>query len=213
MEFLRKVALQLVRPIHVALRTQKVNLFLELIGSNRGERLLDVGGGDGVAGEFAHLYGRFENVTVLNLAPTKPNSHSNFHTTKIQADGCKLPFAARSIDWVFSNAVIEHVGGWPKQQQFADEIRRVSARGYFVTTPNLYFPIEPHTLLPFYQFLPVSLQRRVVALSPGYVTTYEEINLLSAKNLKRLFPEAEVKSMGVPFWPNTLVAIYKTRSS
>lgn len=212
MEFPRKMALRLARPLHVALRSQKVDLFLELVGSNRGERLLDVGGGIGVAGEFAHLFQRFENVTVLNLDPGTPNWGSNLHATKIRGDGCKLPFPSRSIDWVFSNAVIEHVRGWSKQQQFADEIRRVSTKGYFVTTPNRYFPIEPHTFLPFYQFLPVSLQRRAVALSPGYVTTYEEINLLSARDLKRLFPEAAVKRMGVALWANTLAAVYKAGS-
>lgn len=69
MGFPRRIALRLARPLHVALRSQKVNLFLELVEPDRCERLLDVGGGTGVAGEFARLYERFENVTVLNLDP------------------------------------------------------------------------------------------------------------------------------------------------
>ncbi len=212
MEILRKMAGRLARPLHVALRSQKVNLILELVEPGRCERLLDVGGGIGVAGEFARLYERFESVTVLNLDLGSANWGSNVHATKIRADGCKLPFSTRSIDWVFSNAVIEHVGGWSKQQQFADEIRRVAAKGYFVTTPNRNFPIEPHTLLPFYQFFSPALQAKVVRFSPGYITAYEEINLLSARDLKRLFPEAEIKPMGVPLWPNTLVALHKVGS-
>jgi ubiquinone/menaquinone biosynthesis C-methylase UbiE len=196
-------------PIHVALRNQKIDFFFELIGSGRGKRLLDVGGGAGITGEFFRLYERFESVTVLNLEPDISDAPPHLHLDAVRADGCRLPFQAKSVDWIFSNAVIEHVGNWPRQKQFADEIRRVAAKGYFVTTPNRFFPIEPHTLLPFYQFFPVSVQRRLVRFSPGYLTRYEEINLLSAKDLQRLFPEAEVRRMGVPVYANTLVAAYK----
>jgi hypothetical protein len=52
-------------------------------------------------------------------------------------------------------------------------IARVAARGYFVTTPDKYFPLEQHSLLPFYQFLPVTMQRRVASHSPGYLAEYE----------------------------------------
>lgn len=209
MEVLRKMARRLARPLHVALRSQKVKSILELVEPGRCERLLDVGGGIGVAGEFARLYERFENVTVLNLDPGSASWGSNVHATKIRADGCKLPFSTRSIDWVFSNAVIEHVGGWSKQQQFANEIRRVAMKGYFVTTPNRYFPIEPHTLLPFYQFLSPSWQGRIVRFSPGYLQDWEEINLLSAKQMRVLFPEARVYACGLPVLANSLVACYR----
>jgi len=205
----RQIAQQFVMPLHLALRNQKVNFFFGLIGPDRGKRLLDVGGGAGIAGEFLRLYARFENVIVLNLEPDISGAPPELHLDAVRGDGCRLPFSTKSIDWVFSNAVIEHVGGWEKQKQFADEIRRVAVKGYFVTTPNKHFPIEPHYLLPFYQFLPVSVQRCLVRFSPGYVTQYEEINLLSAKDLQRLFPEAEVKGMGVPVYANTLVAAYK----
>lgn len=184
----RQTALRLILPIHVALRNQKVDFFFELTGSSRWKRLLHVGGGGGIAGEFFRLYERFESVTVLNLEPDISDARPHLHLDAVRADGCRLPFQARSIDWVFSNAVIEHVGNWARQKQFADEIRRVAAKGYFVTTPNRFFPIEPHTLMPFYQFFPASLQRKLVRFSPGYLTHYEEINLLSARDLQRLFP-------------------------
>jgi len=87
-------------------------------------------------------------------------------------------FADRSFDWVFSNAVIEHVGGIEEQRKFASEISRVARCGYFVTTPNKFFPIEPHTLLPLYQFLPERWQRKVVRISPYYMHVYERVRLL-----------------------------------
>lgn len=210
LEPVRKVALRLARPLHIALRSQKADLFLHLVGSDKRGSLLDVGGGTGIAGEFVRLYQQFENIFVLNLDPGLPVGSSSLHVTKIQSDGCNLPLGDASIDWVFSNAVIEHVGDWKKQQQFAREIQRVSRKGYFVTTPNRHFPIEPHTLLPFYQFLPPKIQARVVRFSPGYLREYEQINLLSAAQLRHLFPNAKIVGMGPPVLKNSIVAYGKS---
>jgi len=201
---LRRLALQLAKPIHVRLRSQKVKHFRQHL-SHTGLTLLDVGGSAGIDGEFLRLYSQFSKVVIADL-------ESSFHgleghrVSKILADGRQLPFADKSFDWVFSNAVIEHVGDWADQEHFAREIRRVASCGYFVTTPNRYFPLEPHTLLPCYQFLPVSVQRRVARYSPGYVREYEQINLLSAPQMRLLFPEAEVFCTGFPIVGNSLVA-------
>jgi hypothetical protein len=102
--------------------------------------------------------------------------------------------------------VIEHVGGAGRQQLFASEIRRVARRGYFVATPNRNFPVDPHTLLPFYQFLSPKLQRKVCRFSPGYMKEYEPIDLLSARDLQALFPGAVIRKMGMRLFPNNLVA-------
>ncbi len=208
MSFVRNAALRTVRPIHKRFRLEKVNLFLQLMGKEAVGTFLDVGGGLGISGEFVSVYKVFRHVVVVNLEPPRQNGtgHSMVH---VMADGCRLPFASRSFDWVFSNAVIEHVGGWERQRAFANEIRRVAARGFFVTTPNKYFPIEPHTLCPLYQFLPISVQKRVVRFTPGYLREYAEINLLSAKQLQELFPGAEIKCVGCPLWGNSLVAMHK----
>jgi hypothetical protein len=130
----------------------------------------------------------------------------------IAADGCALPFESRAFDWVFSNAVIEHVGAWEKQKHFATEVRRVARKGYFISTPNKFFPLDPHTLLPGYQFLPPRLQRAALRISPGYLTEYGEINLLSARQLQALFPEARILKNGLPGLPNGLVAFYRSTS-
>jgi len=115
------------------------------------------------------------------------------------------PLSSQSYDWVFSNAVIEHVGGPARQQLFASEIRRVARKGYFVATPNRNFPVDPHTLLPLYQFLSPQLQRKVCRFSPGYMKEYEQIDLLSAGDLQFLF-QRDVRKMGMRFFPNNLVA-------
>lgn len=204
---LRDCALGLVRPIHVRLRNQKIHLFRKhLIGSDLA--LLDVGGGPGIAGEFLQLYSLFSKIVVVNLSISSQET-TGPQTLKAIADGRTLPFSDRAFDWVFSNAVIEHVGNYEKQSVFANEIRRVAAKGYFVTTPNRYFPIEPHALLPFYQFLPPAWQRRALRFSPGYLRKYEEIHLLSVSRMKALFPEARIITTGFPIFGNSIVACYK----
>jgi len=61
-----------------------------------------------------------------------------------QADGCDLPWAPDEFDLVYSNAVIEHVGGEEVQRQYLAEHARVG-RYWIATTPNKTFPVESHT--------------------------------------------------------------------
>ena len=202
--------LERIKPIHRKFRSQKAELFLQIIGEmGANEHLLDVGGGPGVDGEFLGLYSRFAEVVIANLEPHPFTVPAGVHLRSMVADGRALPFETGSFDWVFSNAVIEHVGGWKEQIRFAGEIRRVASKGYFVTTPNRYFPLDPHTLIPFYQFLPVRLQRRVAPFSPGYLRQYEEINLLSAAQMRELFPDARILSVGTPLVHNNLIASWR----
>jgi 2-polyprenyl-3-methyl-5-hydroxy-6-metoxy-1,4-benzoquinol methylase len=111
-------------------------------------------------------------------------------------------FGDQEFDIVFSNSVIEHVGTYQDQHLMADEVKRVGKR-YFVQTPNLFFPIEPHFLFPFFQFLPLSL--RVWLLHNFDLGWYPKMadkaaarellsstNLLHRKQLVSCFPEATI---------------------
>jgi 2-polyprenyl-3-methyl-5-hydroxy-6-metoxy-1,4-benzoquinol methylase len=209
MSLIRNTATRLGRPVHKLLRGKKLAVFFRLLGTSSTNSLLDVGGGTGVDSEFVPLYRAFENVTVVNLAPPPTELRSLLNVTYEVGDGCCLPYDSKSFDWVFSNAVLEHVGLPERQRKFADEIRRVAKCGYFVTTPNKRFPIEPHSLLPFYQFLSQSWQRRVARFSPYYLEHYEEIRLLNAFQLSQLFPEALVRSIGFPIVGTSLLAMFK----
>ena len=205
MSRLKSIIRRSVQPIHHRFRSGKVGQFLSLLSTHEPGRLLDVGGGTGMNGEFRPLYQRFASVTVANPCPPDqdPKGLCNFRIVK--ADGRSLPFADKSFDWVFSNAVIEHVGNWEDQRQFAAEIRRVASRGYFITTPNLYFPIEPHALLPLYQFYPERLKPFALRVSPGYMKEVEHITLLTKKKLQVLFPEAQVQRVN---FASALIAFY-----
>jgi len=163
-------------------------------------RILDVGGTP-FNWELLDVRPR---VTIVNM----PRAREAFdeHFTCVFADGRRLPFADQSFDIVFSNSVIEHVGDFENQRQFAAEIARVG-RAYWVQTPNRGFPVEPHLLTPLLHFLPAAWQRRIArrftvwALierpSPDrwefYIEHYlRDIRLLDAGDMERLFPGVEI---------------------
>ena len=138
-------------------------------------------------------------ITLLNLKPQHIGTvkYSNF--ISIAGDARNMfQFKDKSFDIVFSNSVIEHVGSFEDQKKMADEIMRVGKR-YFIQTPYRYFPIEPHFLFPFFQFLPFSIRGLMIRnfqlgfwhKKPDLEKARDEIasiNLLSIKRLKKFFP-------------------------
>lgn len=167
-------------PLHSKLRQEKVQLFFDTFRPNRTDSLLDVGGSPGIGDEFSALHSYFDDVSLLNIRKVD-------HPKAILGDACEIPLADKSIDWVFSNALIEHVGNHSRQQRMADEVRRVSRKGYFIATPNRLFPIDPHTYIPFLHLMPEPVIDKVAdgaywMLSPGA--------------MRRLFPGAQVEVMG-----------------
>lgn len=104
----------------------------------------------------------------------------------VRADASQqLPFPDRAFDLVYCSSVIEHVPP-ARREAFASEVRRVG-RGWFVQTPARSFPIEPHSLLPGAQWLPVRLRRRYWRL--GVARDWEEISLLGRSEMAMLFGE------------------------
>jgi len=161
----RQRLLALLAQIHACARAREIDLFFKFAMTNAREKLLDVGGTPGFKAEFQRPYDSFATVVRVNLRVDR--SKSPRKVLWVAGNGRALPFKSHSFDWVFSNAVIEHEGGLDRQELFASEIRRAGRKGSFVATPNRRFPIEPHTLLPFYQFLPTAAQRALVRGSPG----------------------------------------------
>jgi hypothetical protein len=99
----------------------------------------------------------------------------------VRADGRELPFADGEFDLGFSNAVVEHVaGGREGQRSFVHELCRVSRR-VFVTTPNRWFPLEVHTLLPFVHWLPAAARGRLLPFD-------DVLDPLGPRDFAALFP-------------------------
>jgi SAM-dependent methyltransferase len=147
-------------------RERKLRLFLELFHPGPETTVVDVGVTDAAFGEgsadnfFEALYPWPERITAVGHTGLDRFAAAFPRVTTVQADGRELPFADLEFDLAFSNAVVEHVaGGRDEQRRFLAELCRV-ARRVFVTTPNRWFPVDPHSLLPFVHWLPDGDLRR-----------------------------------------------------
>jgi SAM-dependent methyltransferase len=190
-------------------RQRKLRLLLEELRPTAGTTVLDVGAdelgfgegeGCGTLNFFEELYPWPERITALGLHDGSGFRARYPHIPYVQGDACDLPFADGAFDIVFSNAVIEHVGGRELQRRFVSEALRVGRR-VFLTTPNRRFPIEVHTRLPLVHWLPDAVSHRVYrALGKDEAT---EVDLLTRRSLAALFPgRVRVVTLGL-----TLVAI------
>jgi 2-polyprenyl-3-methyl-5-hydroxy-6-metoxy-1,4-benzoquinol methylase len=190
-------------------REGRYRVFIELCAVEPREMILDVGAGRGSGLE---RFNRENPIVAVDIDPQVRDWLDAPNVTLQFGDALDLPFSEGEFPVAFSNSVIEHIPK-DKQQQFAAEIRRVSSR-YFVQTPNRWFPIEPHYQLPLFQFLPERVQRALNArFTIGWVAKghWSEINLLSAGELKRLFPDAEIHREKVLGLTKSLMAVRRPR--
>ena len=116
----------------------------------------------------------------------------------VPVDGRSLPFADREFDYVHSSAVLEHVGSREKQVDFLREVWRVARKGIFITTPNRWFPVEFHTVMPFVHWLPIAAFQKLCKMRGlDIFATEDNLNLLSASDLRRLAEEAGLENFKV----------------
>ncbi len=177
---------RLASPIAARARMGRHRQFFGLTGVAADAHILDLGcGALGLRALEPEL-----DITGVDLVE-RPSYPGPF----VRADATAgLPFADDEFDLVYCSSVIEHVA--PAQRAaFAAEARRVG-RGWFVQTPARSFPIEPHALLPFAHWLPAHLRRRYWRL--GAAGAWEDISLLSRRELENLFGPASAERFG-PF--------------
>lgn len=99
-----------------------------------------------------------------------------------------LPFSDNEFDVLFCSAVLEHVGSREAQRCFIAETLRVS-RKVFITTPNRWFPIEFHTLLPLLHWLPQPIHQWLLRrLGFEFLSKTANLNLLGPSELIALLP-------------------------
>ena len=166
-------------------RTRKLDLFMETFRPGPEASVVDVGVTDAPFGDtpdnfFEAMYPWPRRITAVGVTRLDRFAAAFPEVRTVQADGRTLPFADHEFDFAFSNAVVEHVGDRDAQRVFVHEVCRVAKR-VFVTTPNRWFPIEVHTLVPLVHWLPRRIYRRLV---PGL----RDIELLSPRELRSLFP-------------------------
>lgn len=152
------------------------------------------------------------SVTIVNLEYEDDSAESWMEV--LRADACGGGFG--EFDLVFSNSLIEHVGGHAKRQELADVIRE-SAPNWWVQTPNRYFPIEPHWLFPGFQFLPFPARVKVAQHWGGHFPVFKDhaeaakavawTELVSATEMRAYFPESEIWVERFAGMPKSLVSV------
>ena len=185
-----------------------MRLFAQRFAIKEETRVLDLGGG-----AF--------NWTLLEVRPRLTILDIYEHSNKAEwadyvvGDGCHTSFGDRSFDIVFSNSVIEHVGRKERQQAFARECMRCG-HAFFVQTPNKWFPVDTHTLMPFAHWLPQRFFRKLIRFSPrflffkpdpGDLEDFSNMRLLTRKDLQEFFPEAEILEEKVCGITKSLIAV------
>lgn len=163
-------------------------------------RILDVGGSRHFWQESG-LDVAPQNITIYNLDSGDAHAIKKDKYAGITIkhyDGKKIPEPAQSFELAICNSVIEHVP--PTQRRdLINELTRV-ARHVYVQTPAKSFPIEPHFLMPFLQWLPKRIGYLVANISPWRLLSrpsqktvrsyFWETNLLSLKEIQNLTPHA-----------------------
>jgi SAM-dependent methyltransferase len=195
----------------VPFRRKRMGRFRREFGLTPGTRVLDVGG------SLRNWLLLPERPWLAILNSSLPARGRDWRGALLIADGCRLPFKDGAFDVVYSNSVIEHVGDLEAQRAFAREHRRVGVR-YYVQTPNKWFPIEPHWIVPFIHWLPRGIQRRLVRRFTlrGLVDRLTEqkcealldgIRLLDAREMRSLFPGARIWRERVLGLAKSLIAV------
>jgi hypothetical protein len=176
-------------------------------------RVLDLGG---TVDFWLRTTTRPKTVDILNFKPRIEDTPEWIRV--IEGDACDPPTPPLKpkYDLVFSNSVIEHVGGHHRRRQFAASVARL-ADMHWVQTPYRYFPIEPHYLGPGFQFLPVGLRARILTRWPLVHTppsSFESAlrvvfatELIGRAELRYLFPASKIVSERVAGVTKSLTAV------
>jgi hypothetical protein len=110
-------------------------------------------------------------------------------------DGRNNKLPNNSFDIVHSNATIEHVGSYKNQLLFINECMRISKKYVFIQTPNRFYPIDFHTILPFIHWLPKNIHRIILnIIGLNFYSLEKNLNLLSENDLRNLCNELNIKN-------------------
>lgn len=183
--------LSIVERVSLAARKKMLNRLLQAAHPTDATSVLDIGVTSDArldSNFFESHYPYPNKITAVGLEDASFLEERHPGLRFVQADALSLPFHDKSFNLVVSFAVIEHVGNRFRQQQFLTEACRVGQH-VFVTTPNRYYPIEFHTILPLLHWLPPQQFRKILNLiGQKFFAKEENLNLLTEKELLSMVP-------------------------
>lgn len=183
-------------PVRIA-GYQRRKMFQAFVDSGvaASDTILDVGASSDRTYDHSNYleawYAHKKNITALGVDERAAFLEQLYPGVRfVHGDGRDLPFADGAFDVVHSSAVLEHVGSREKQRAFIAEAVRVARKRVFITTPNRWFPVEFHTVLPLVHWLPKQAFRAIVAgLGNPFLAREENLNLLSRSEVRSLCDE------------------------
>ena len=208
-----------------ARRFEMVQKLIEAVLAEKGScDILDLGGTEKywrIGEDFVHRNRNRLHITLVNTEQEHVEDKTLFTSITGSATEPNL-FGARRFDLVHSNSVVEHVGDWGDMQAFAANVRRLAPR-YYVQTPNYWFAYEPHFRFPGFQYLPERVRiALIMRFSLGFFSripdrkTAQEIidhhQLISTRQVARLFPDATISHEKVMGLNKSIVAIRASRA-
>jgi hypothetical protein len=204
-------------PIKIAAyqRRKMFDVFLSTTGIQQQDTVLDIGVTSdrtySHSNYLEHWYPYKDRITASGTDDARFLEEMHPGLRFVLADGRNLPFADQEFDYVHSSAVLEHVGSREKQAAFLCEAWRVARKGIFVTTPNRWFPVEFHTVMPFAHWLPTIAFRKLCKMRGlEFFASEDNLNLLSASQLRLLAAKAGVENFKMTYvtlvgWPSNLL--------
>jgi len=199
-----------------------INMIEAVYEAKRAVNILDIGG----TRDYWNILPEslFEShkikVTIVNISLPQGDPAMEKHFVRHKGDACNLSeFSDNSFDIAHSNSVIEHVGDWDRVKMFASELLRL-APAHFVQTPNYWFPIEPHFMMPFFHWLPrpsriwlvmkfhLGHHSRQLTVD-GAVETVNSARLLNKRLFSHLFSNSAIITERLFLLPKSFIAIRK----
>lgn len=208
-------------PIRLAANMRRVlyDKFLSDASVVSSDTLLDVGVTSDTSYESSNYlekwYPHKEQITAAGIDDARFLEELYPGVRFVKADGRALPFPDQSFDVVHSSAVLEHVGSREEQKRLILECFRVARRIAFFTTPNRWFPVEFHTVLPIVHWMPPRVFRAIIRrLGHRELSLEQNLNLLGPRDLRLMCEEVGLMKFDVTTtklfgWSSNLVLIVK----
>ncbi|KKR05548.1 MAG: Methyltransferase type 11 [candidate division WS6 bacterium GW2011_GWF2_39_15] len=157
------------------------------------DTVLNVGCGEGLTFE---TFNNTNPITGVDLFKEGKIHRKDFKYVQITGKG-ELPFKDKEFDAVVCIGVLEHVKPFEALQKTCNEIERVGKK-FLILVPDYNTLIEPHYAFPFFQHLPIPIQKWLhkmlnlrLELDKRRENPYEEINYYPTKKWLGLFKEAK----------------------
>lgn len=183
-------------------RMRRWEVFASLFPDIEQMRVVDLGG---TVESWRRAPVRPREVVVVNLL--EPGDADTPNLVPVLGDACRARAVLEdegvdpAFGLVFSNSLLEHVGGHANRSALASEVRALAPR-HWVQTPYRFFPVEPHWVFPMMQFLPVAARTRVARRWPlvhtrpdseaGALADVQWTELVGMTELRSYFPESQV---------------------